>query len=403
MTERGGPQTMLLVSLEGVADYLTKLATPRAVELRKHWANGNLGRIKPWVTELPWWKTQSKPVDTAPLELEDDGEDDNEDEDMEDEEEEEDDEYYEDGDGEYHEDDTVEEDEDDDCVPPPQPNGRGVPGPVARVKGDLKLKAEEQPKILKLPSQDSECKDLVMVKNGMVIADSLGVAERFDKEHRNVLRDVRNLDCSVEFSQHNFVPSSYQGKNGKTLPMIEMTRDGFMLLVMGFTGKAAMQCKEAYIKAFNMMEAELRKPHPTPLSNISDDMLGMVRLMVQQQGQALSQQATLIEAMVGLSQAVQKMVNKVCPDFTIPNHPIERTIAPPTHFTIVGFASLIGIRVGEKDASAMGRRATKLCGSRGVEFKDVPNGVGTGQRTLILGIFYWQCSASTMPDTIIFC
>lgn len=87
---------------------------------------------------------------------------------------------------------------------------------------------------------------------------SLDVAETFGKDHRHVLRDIRELGCSGEFRLSNFGQSSYINAQGKEQPMVLMTRDGFTLLAMGYTGELAMKFKEAYIKQFNAMEVALR-------------------------------------------------------------------------------------------------------------------------------------------------
>jgi len=82
---------------------------------------------------------------------------------------------------------------------------------------------------------------------------SLKVAEAFKKLHKDVLRKLESLDCSTEFTQRNFALSEYKDSTGRKLPLYEMTKDGFMFLVMGFTGKKAAQIKEAYINEFNRM------------------------------------------------------------------------------------------------------------------------------------------------------
>lgn len=87
---------------------------------------------------------------------------------------------------------------------------------------------------------------------------SLDVAETFGKEHKHVLRDIRELRCSEEFLVSNFGLSRYETAQGKSQPMYIMTRDGFTLLVMGYIGDVAMKFKEAYIKQFNAMEKALR-------------------------------------------------------------------------------------------------------------------------------------------------
>ena len=91
-------------------------------------------------------------------------------------------------------------------------------------------------------------------KEKITATTSLDVADTFGKEHRRVLQDIRELGCSEEFRLHHFVQSSYENVQGKNQPMYLMTRDGFVLLVMGYTGDLAMKFKEAYIKQFNAME-----------------------------------------------------------------------------------------------------------------------------------------------------
>lgn len=89
---------------------------------------------------------------------------------------------------------------------------------------------------------------------GVVLADSLKVAEIFNKNHKNVIRDIRELDCSEEFRELNFEPTEYMSVQGHKKPCYNMTRDGFVFLVMGYRGKKAAAFKEAYIKRFNEME-----------------------------------------------------------------------------------------------------------------------------------------------------
>ncbi len=94
-------------------------------------------------------------------------------------------------------------------------------------------------------------------KEEKVIVTSLDVAETFGKRHDNVLRDIQSLGCSAEFRLLNFEESYYMNEQNKQQPMYYMTRDGFTLLVMGYTGELAMRFKEAYIRQFNAMEKAL--------------------------------------------------------------------------------------------------------------------------------------------------
>lgn len=86
------------------------------------------------------------------------------------------------------------------------------------------------------------------------IATSLDIAETFGKEHKRVLQDIRELECSEDFRRHNFVQSSYVNSQNKKQPMYYVTRAGFTLLAMGYTGEKAMKFKEGYIRQFNAME-----------------------------------------------------------------------------------------------------------------------------------------------------
>lgn len=94
-------------------------------------------------------------------------------------------------------------------------------------------------------------------KEEVTVVTSLDVAETFGKEHRRVMQDIRELECSEEFNQHNFVLIDYIDSRNRKQPMYYITRDGFTLLVMGYTGEKAMRFKEAYIKQFNAMEKAL--------------------------------------------------------------------------------------------------------------------------------------------------
>ena len=94
--------------------------------------------------------------------------------------------------------------------------------------------------------------------DGQITTTSNQVAEHFGKRHTHVLRAIRNLLAELpENARPNFGLSEFTDNTGRTLPAYRLTRDGFTLLAMGFTGKEAMQWKVAYLNAFNQMEAEL--------------------------------------------------------------------------------------------------------------------------------------------------
>ncbi len=94
--------------------------------------------------------------------------------------------------------------------------------------------------------------------NDQVWASSVDVANHFEKRHNDVLRSIRNMEVPDEFGLRNFAQSSYFNEQNKEQPAFDMTRDGFTLLAMGFTGPKAMAFKIAYLEAFNKMEEQLK-------------------------------------------------------------------------------------------------------------------------------------------------
>lgn len=109
----------------------------------------------------------------------------------------------------------------------------------------------------------------IFVQNDRVVVSSRDVARVFEKEHKHVIRDIEALECSGEFRESNFGPvyktmSDGSQVTGRTEHYL-MTRDGVVILTMGYTGKKAMQFKEAYIAAFNRMEAELKNKYSSQI------------------------------------------------------------------------------------------------------------------------------------------
>ncbi|MFS1538865.1 MAG: Rha family transcriptional regulator [Candidatus Phlomobacter fragariae] len=97
----------------------------------------------------------------------------------------------------------------------------------------------------------------VTINKNKAVTTSKDVADYFGKEHQKVVLKISNLDCSERFLTSNFWWVKFEHK-GNTYDAYEMTKDGFVFLVMGFTGKKAAQFKEDYITEFNRVEAQLR-------------------------------------------------------------------------------------------------------------------------------------------------
>ena len=101
--------------------------------------------------------------------------------------------------------------------------------------------------------------DLVVLTNGVPMVDSVLVAKKFGKVHRDVMDSIQKIfNGDEDFWRVNFHTSEYVVR-GKSHPCFMMTRDGFTLLAMGFTGKESMRWKIKYIQAFNAMEQALKK------------------------------------------------------------------------------------------------------------------------------------------------
>lgn len=98
---------------------------------------------------------------------------------------------------------------------------------------------------------------ILSTQNGEPVASSRQIAESFGKEHKDVLRAIENIKAQNCALTSMFFETTYTAGTGKAYPMYLMNRDGFTLLAMGFTGKAALEWKLKYIAAFNAMEKQL--------------------------------------------------------------------------------------------------------------------------------------------------
>lgn len=132
---------------------------------------------------------------------------------------------------------------------------RRNPGLQARASGNEFNYQEEN--VMSDISTVVDMRKFVEARNGEAFTTSQNVANAFGKLHKDVLRKVESLECSADFTERNFTLSDYIDASGRRLPQWGMTKDGFMFLVMGFTGKKAAAIKEGYIAAFNWMAAQL--------------------------------------------------------------------------------------------------------------------------------------------------
>lgn len=94
---------------------------------------------------------------------------------------------------------------------------------------------------------------------------SLQVAEAFGKRHDHVIRDIREVmaKCTESFTAPNFGVSEYTDSTGRKLPLYLLSKNGLMMVTMGYTTPEAMRVKEAYINRFNEMEEGKGRSFPT--------------------------------------------------------------------------------------------------------------------------------------------
>jgi Rha family phage regulatory protein len=144
------------------------------------------------------------------------------------------------------------------------------------------------------------------IREGHPRVTSRDVAEIFGKRHDNVLRDIQRLDCSEPFRLLNFEESAFVNAQNKPQPMVEMTRDGFTFLAMGFTGPRAAQFKEAFIAAFNAMESQLRGGAALPaLAQAVDTMQRNVAALIERQAEV----DTKVNAILDLVDVTKRYVS----------------------------------------------------------------------------------------------
>ncbi|MNF59229.1 Phage regulatory protein Rha [compost metagenome] len=105
---------------------------------------------------------------------------------------------------------------------------------------------------------DADFQQMVMADSGKPVTTTQRVAEYFGKQHHHVVQRIEKLDCSDQFLTSNFQLVHYEHR-GNTYKSYQMTKDGWIFLVMGFTGKKAAVIKEKFIAAFNWMADQLLK------------------------------------------------------------------------------------------------------------------------------------------------
>ena len=155
-------------------------------------------------------------------------------------------------------------------------------------------------------------KDVVIKKiDGELVVTSRKVAVDCDKRHSDVIEKIEELIKTENSVMTMFIESSYKAGTGKSYKEYLITRDGFSLLVMGFTGSRALQWKLKYIEAFNKMEQALKKPQKqlTPI-----EMMELQFKILKEQGKKLDEVEEKVEVLsnsMTIDYGQQEVINRI--------------------------------------------------------------------------------------------
>lgn len=164
----------------------------------------------------------------------------------------------------------------------------------------------------------------ILNQNGQLVVTSRQIAEDFEKQHKDVLETIRTIINQMSTAENcalYFIPSKYKASNGKTNPEYLLTRDGFSLLVMGFTGSKALEWKMKYIEAFNKMEQELK---PTSIEDLiimqAQNMKNIREKMnkVESQTQLLSNRVSNLDC-IGIEGTPRQRLNAIVKKYSFVN------------------------------------------------------------------------------------
>lgn len=243
------------------------------------------------------------------------------------------------------------------------------------------------------------------------------VAQHFEKRHANVLRSIDDLGCSEEFRRLNFEPTYFVDSRGIEQRVVNLTKDGFSMVVMGFTGAKAVEWKEKFLKAFNMMEQHIRdelerkakrqpvQPRPTttwrnrlppgPNRLGNQDVLKSEQeyqsaiiqpTQLPEEGQpvtyldtargqltALNQMCNALEYIVREQEETNRRVFSLEEHTRLLRNQVDEIRPRDGYMTVAAFAHHYNIRFTSSESLDLGRTLARLCRERGMEVDHVPD------------------------------
>ncbi|MDF8367235.1 phage regulatory protein [Weissella paramesenteroides] len=141
----------------------------------------------------------------------------------------------------------------------------------------------------------TQTEQLVELQNGVATTTSLQVADVFEKNHRDVLETIKNLTAENSAVKNMFKEMTYVNSRGREYPMYQMDKDGFTLLVMGYTGQKATEFKLRYIQAFNEMEQALKNQSALRLPENNAEMVQVIQNVNKETNRRIDEVETTVD------------------------------------------------------------------------------------------------------------
>lgn len=207
--------------------------------------------------------------------------------------------------------------------------------------------------------------ELVTINGKQVVTSSRNVAEHFEKEHKHVLDSIRAILAAENSAAKFFHETTYENR-GKQYPEYLMNRDGFALLVMGFTGKAALEWKMKYIDAFNAMEKSIQTPQLAPNPHYRTRMIGTAVRDIGKTAESIERVFAVKHGM-----ALASAMEMVGESYGIDTAPLKRLIPAeenPGYLNATMIAEKAGIL--SKNGKPNAATANKMLADIGLQSKD---------------------------------
>ena len=193
--------------------------------------------------------------------------------------------------------------------------------------------------------------------NGVLVTTSNRVAEELGVNHKDLLEKIDGYVSkfnSAELSAQFYIPSNYRSLNGRTVRNYLVTEKGIAQLIGGYNASVpnAFLLNVAYINEFERMKKALKKPMSIP-----EQLLMNAQWMVEAENRMNN-----IENDVAQNNQILGNMKK---DITRIEHNERRTVTS-NHLTVIAYANMKGIKPNTYNSSVMGRKATKVCRTRGL-------------------------------------